>query len=337
MGSFPGASPLSSRLVRYDELKPCTTAFIDARTPGSDRKENFTIIGPGVAENPDQFVHIEEPHGFNIGGARQPPHCVNSQHYHQTAEVFLVHSGSWAFRTGEQADEGEVILHPGDLISIPTFVFRGFENVGQDVGFLYAVLGGDDPGRVIWAPDVLEKARGHGLLLMENGRLVDTVKGQAPGPGETPVHPEPRDRLERVVRHANSAALQEVVVRRGAGLPHVAALTRPGVEEAAIIGAANPAEGAPAAPLGWPHGFACRRLTLAPQGATRPHRRAGADVLFVHRGEATVTVDGEAVRVGAGDTFSVPPGAVRHHVGGGAGAELFLTLAGDRPAPPEFV
>ena len=37
---------LRQRLVRYIELQPCTNAFIDARSPGSDQKENFTIIGP---------------------------------------------------------------------------------------------------------------------------------------------------------------------------------------------------------------------------------------------------------------------------------------------------
>ena len=58
---------LEDRVVRYRDLEPCTNAFIDTRTPGSDTKENFTIIGPGVAENPEQHVHIKEPHGFNIG------------------------------------------------------------------------------------------------------------------------------------------------------------------------------------------------------------------------------------------------------------------------------
>jgi len=34
---------MKTRLVRYGELKPCKTAFIDAHTPGSNQKENFTI------------------------------------------------------------------------------------------------------------------------------------------------------------------------------------------------------------------------------------------------------------------------------------------------------
>ena len=49
---------IQDRLVRFGELIPCKTAFIDAHTPGSNLKENFTIIGAGVSENPDQHVHI---------------------------------------------------------------------------------------------------------------------------------------------------------------------------------------------------------------------------------------------------------------------------------------
>ena len=93
---------MAERIVRYDALVPCTAAFIDAKTPGSHLKENFTIIGPGVAENPRQHVHIREAHGFNIGGARQPPRIVNSQHSHDTAEVFMVLKGTWNFILGRR-------------------------------------------------------------------------------------------------------------------------------------------------------------------------------------------------------------------------------------------
>jgi len=72
------------QIVRFNELKPCKTAFIDAHTPGSDQKDNFTIIGPGVSESPDQHVHISETPGFNIGAAGQPPKCSNSLHSHTT-------------------------------------------------------------------------------------------------------------------------------------------------------------------------------------------------------------------------------------------------------------
>jgi len=68
----------SIRTVRYGELRPCFDAFIDTRTPGSNKKENFTIIGPGVSENPNQHVHITEPHGFNVGGVNPPVASIRS-------------------------------------------------------------------------------------------------------------------------------------------------------------------------------------------------------------------------------------------------------------------
>ena len=111
---------MEARIVRYGDLKPCRTAFIDAHTPGSDQKENFTIIGAGVSESPDQHVHISDAPGFNIGAAGQPPRCRNSLHTHTTAEVFFVLKGRWRFFWGRWGDTGEVTLEEGDLINIPT-------------------------------------------------------------------------------------------------------------------------------------------------------------------------------------------------------------------------
>jgi quercetin dioxygenase-like cupin family protein len=190
------------RIVRYGELRPCRTAFIDAHTPGSDRKENFTIIGGGVSESLDQHVHIRDTPGFNIGAAGQPPHCRNSLHVHRTAEVFFVHRGRWRFFWGLHGDAGEVVLEEGDIFDIPTGIFRGFENVGVDYGLIFSVLGGDDAGGgVVWAPQVIEEARQHGLVLAETGRLYDTRRGEslpaglrpmAPlSPGQAGAHPEP--------------------------------------------------------------------------------------------------------------------------------------------------
>ena len=181
---------MADRIVRYGELVPCKTAFIDAHTPGSDQKENFTIIGGGVSESPDQHVHIAIPHGFNIGAAGQPPKCRNSLHDHNTAEVFFVLSGRWRFFWGRWGNAGEVVLEQGDIINIPTGIFRGFENIGTEYGMIMAILGGDDAGGgVHWAPQVIEDAADHGLILGENGKLYDQKKGQSlpDGIGPMPV------------------------------------------------------------------------------------------------------------------------------------------------------
>ena len=181
---------MADRIVRYGELVPCKTAFIDAHTPGSDQKENFTIIGGGVSESPDQHIHIAIPHGFNIGAAGQPPKCRNSLHDHNTAEVFFVLSGRWRFFWGRWGNAGEVVLEQGDIINIPTGIFRGFENIGTEYGMIMAILGGDDAGGgVHWAPQVIEDAADHGLILGENGKLYDQKKGQSlpDGIGPMPV------------------------------------------------------------------------------------------------------------------------------------------------------
>jgi mannose-6-phosphate isomerase-like protein (cupin superfamily) len=327
---------MEGRLVRYGELKPCTTAFIDTRTPGSEKKENFTIIGPGVAENPDQFVHIDIPHGFNIGAARQPPGCLNSQHSHETAEVFLIHSGVWRFTTGEQGTDGHVDLEAGDAISIPTHVFRGFENIGKTTGFMFAVLGGDDPGRVTWAPYVFEAARAHGLVLLENGRLVDTRREAVPA-GAKVMPPTTAADVAKLARYDSKGIARCVErfahLKRGSGLSTVAGFT-----EYPLVGVANPAEGMPAARVDWPHGFQVRALTIDPNARTPQHSRSEEEVLLMHQGIVNFTWPDGRLTIGPGDALTVPKGLPRRYSNESSGqAFVFVVRGGDHPQPAQWI
>ena len=205
---------LNERLVRYGELIPCKTAFIDTHTPGSNQKENFSIIGSGVSENPDQHVHIKIPHGFNIGAAGQPPKCHNSLHSHRTAEVFFVLSGRWRFFWGRYGNAGDVILEKGDIFNIPTGIFRGFENIGKDYGMLMAILGGDDAGGgVIWAPEVLKEAKNHGLVLSEKGKIYDTKTGQQIPNNETLMKPLTEKELQNFPEYSSDEVVPNYVAR----------------------------------------------------------------------------------------------------------------------------
>ena len=47
---------LKERLIKYEDLIPCKAAFIDAKTQGSDLKDNYSIIGGGVSES----THIKK-------------------------------------------------------------------------------------------------------------------------------------------------------------------------------------------------------------------------------------------------------------------------------------
>ena len=299
---------LSERLVRYTDLRPCLNAFVDTYTPGSDKKENFTIIGPGVAEHPDQHVHISEAHGFNIGGARQPPRCTNSQHSHETEEVFIVHSGQWAFRWGVESEDGEAVLGPGDCISSPVTVFRGFENVGDDIGYLFAVLGGDDPGNVLWAPDVFEKAKEYGLVLLENGNLVDTTRGETI---PVDVNPMPKTSEEQVRAHrvmSLDEMLECVCLEQEQQQRDGSALTDgvDGVAEYALIGPANSDEAVPAGKMDWKHGFHVRRLDLEAGSELPFHARLEEEVIYLHRGSLSFLWEGGELKMADGDVLTVP-------------------------------
>ena len=285
------ARRLDDRIVRYADLRPCTNAFVDSRSPGSSAKENFTIIGPGVSENPNQFVHIAEPHGFNIGGARQPPACVNSQHSHDTAEVFVAHTGRWRFTLGETGSDAHVDLAPGDVISLPTGTFRGFTNIGDDTGFLWAVLGGDDPGRVLWAPQVFDMAREHGLVLLDTGRLVDTAAGEAVPVGATHMPRTTPAQVGRMRRYSHSEA--ETLVSRD----------RHSSGETCLIGV-----GAPLPPI---PGFTLARIDLDAGAATARRHEDNVEVVFVHAGSLAVEVGGTHVELSAGDTMTLPHGTMR--------------------------
>jgi mannose-6-phosphate isomerase-like protein (cupin superfamily) len=326
---------MEARVVRYADLRPCLNAFIDTRNPGSEAKENFTIIGPGVSENPDQHVHIPEPHGFNIGGARQPPNCVNSQHNHQTAEVFVIHSGEWTFNLGEHGDDVRLPAGPGSVVSIPTGMFRGFSNVGDGEGFLWVVLGGDDPGKVQWAPYVFDMAKRFGLTLLEDGTLVDTAKGEALPEGTRTMRPTTAEEVARLYVPTRTEA-QGFAVTPGefANLPG-GPLTSEGITETAVLGPPSAKEQTGAGKLNWAHGFQLRRLEFKAGGATAQHRRHEPEVLFVHEGELQVSWPGGTLALGAGDTLTTPVGLHRRYAST-SGAIVFAVHGGDEPDAPQL-
>ncbi len=330
---------MTARLVRYADLQPCRTAFIDTKTPGSTEKENFTIIGPGVSESADQHVHLREKHGFNIGGARQPFGCVNSQHSHDTAEIFVVHSGHWRLHFGPNKEDGSLDIAPGDVASVPIHMFRGFSKLDEGKGFLWMPLGQDDPGKVTWAPAVFEAAADHGLKLAKGGRLIDTTSG---------THALKDVELEGALGEEQLAALQtppmdklmQCVVRAADMQPNPASpLAAEGVEEAGVIVPRVTGDGFAAGPIAgwWPHDLNLRRLTLQTGAYVPLHARSEVEVLFVQSGTLEVSWNGGALLMGAGDTLSVPVG-LQHAFRNTASvpAVLFVVRGTEEPAMPMF-
>ncbi|SHG96472.1 cupin domain-containing protein [Marivita hallyeonensis] len=285
---------MEARIVRYGDLRPCRTAFIDAHTPGSDQKENFTIIGGGVSESADQHVHITETPGFNIGAAGQPPKCQNSLHSHRTAEVFFVLKGRWRFFWGRWGNAGEVVLEEGDIFNIPTGIFRGFENIGTDYGMIMAILGGDDAGGgVIWAPQVIEDAKDHGLVLGENGKLYDSKKGQSLPDGIKPMPLLTEEELATFPEPTTSDVVPGHVARYW-DLMALANKT-----PAKVIGPDGKLRDRP--------GFDVDFITRG-SIPDAPYTVDTHEVLMPVRGHWRLSWDGGSTALNPGDTVAVPPG-----------------------------
>ena len=330
---------IEQRLVKYSDLIPCKNAFIDTRSPGSDQKENFTIIGPGVSENPDQHIHISIPHGFNIGGARQPNGCLNSQHSHLTEEVFIVHSGTWRFTAGVDGTDASISLNPGDIISLPTDIFRGFENIGNGQGYLFAILGQDDPGRVTWAPQVFDMAQEYGLVLLENGSLIDTKAGQSI-PSDIPVMPKTTQAQVDSHRIVSNQDMQDLVIssKDFAWQSDSLLSSFKGVEESNLIGASSKQEHLVHSKLNWPHGFVVRAIKMQAGAMIPAHRRFEEEVIFIQSGELKIDVDDSSISMSKGDTFTTPIGAVRSFFNNHAETLIFYVIRRyDSPQVPEFL
>ena len=183
------------RIAKFNELTPSTLPFVEGRLEGHRERKNYSIVGPGVAEDSEQSVKISKAHGYNLGAVSANPKNGSGLHSHTTAEVFLIYSGKWRFYWGVDG-KNEIILGKGDIISMPTNMFRGFENAGDKEGLIFVVLGNDDPGIITWIPKVLISAKETGLALLDDNSLIDLKKNEIPT-GKKLLEPINNDQLQK--------------------------------------------------------------------------------------------------------------------------------------------
>jgi len=336
---------LQNRLIRYEDLIPCKAAFIDAKTPGSNLKDNYSIIGGGVSESTHQKVNLSEKHGFCIGAAGQPPRIKNSPHSHFTAEVFMVYSGAWRFYWNND-EKSEIILHPGDIIALPTNMFRGFENVGDEYGMIFSILGHDNAGGgVVWLPRVIEEAKNHGLVLLENGKLVDTTIGEKIPEGVKQMPILSQDELmtfdqytvDQMKKHVGFVGKHKTSPFKG--FPNETPNTLRWFD---VIGPQDSKEHQFAVKPGDPNGdqFNVYGLQSDSQGTTGRYSREDVEVLCVHRGKFKIhcSHNGEEINetLKDGDIFTFPKNSVRS-ISAETYGFSYLIVGGDYPNAPKII
>lgn len=331
---------IARRTIRRSDWVPCNSAFIDCRTPGSDQKENYSFIGVGVSQNASQYINLTENHGFNTGAAGMPNGISNNLHMHFTAEVFINLGGEFRLRWGVDGKQGEYVSHDGDIISIPTWIFRGFTNEGPDEGILYTVLGRDDTGGIIWGPSVLREAESYGLHLTADNQLIDTVAGDAipdDVPLITPMKQHYIDELTSYsVEELRSRVIQPGDRKYSSHALLCTAVDGGAIDLALVIGYGMTENRRQVPSIHEPHSFNIAWVKAAAGQGVLQHRHSRTQALLIKSGRWDVTLNGDpstTVTLGPSDSFSVPEGSWRSYVcvedGESGPGEILVINGGD--------
>ncbi len=329
---------ITERFIPFSGLRYSTEAFIDYRIPGCAPKKNYALIGPGVSQNPNQPVSLREQHGFQVGGVAMPPGTRNPPHMHFTAEVFICTKGKWDLHWGFNPDVLKASIGPGDIASMPTWIYRGFQNTGDVEGFMFTALGRNDTGGILWGPDTLEAARAQGVHLTEDYRIIDEQSGQKWDDSMRRLQPmtpaeiaalrswTPEQMGRRVVRFAeldwSSRALLD------------AALPGCGGQMAPVIGLGMTQGRDHAAPVANSHGFSIEWLKLPLGGGVSRHRLQEQQVLVVYQGAVEIAVESGSAAVPAlargsadgWDSFAMPAECWRSYRNRGDTDALVLVM-----------
>lgn len=310
------ADELSARAILRKDLKEDRAAFLDTKIPGSEAKVNYPLIGPGVSENAEQVVPVTAPHGFNLGGAVMPAGVVNNLHLHFTAEVFVCFAGEWQFRWGVDGKDGEAVVKAGDVISIPTWIFRGFTSLTNDA-WLYTALGRDVSGGLIWAPSVIEKSAQYGNHLGLDNKIVETAPGEYPQGVELrqPLTEAQLGTLRTVSTDQMRRRLAQPADLVWSDTPFLdSTLPGGGAQLATVVGYGLTEDRMQAPRLSDPHGLTLGWLRAQPGQGMNAHRLQESEVLIVRDGRLRVTLNESepvSMELGPYDIVSVPVGAWR--------------------------
>ncbi len=142
------------RVFRFNELPHSDVAFIDAVVPGHNRVLMGALGGGTSDENLSSQVAQAE--NYHIDFIRAAPGNGAALHSHDSEETFVCLTGRWKVTWG---DEGENSVELGylDGICCPSGVMRAFENIAGEEALMMSILGGKEPGHVVWANSIRGK------------------------------------------------------------------------------------------------------------------------------------------------------------------------------------
>jgi quercetin dioxygenase-like cupin family protein len=93
---------------------------------------------------------------YHIDFIKADPGNGAALHSHDSEETFICLTGKWRVCWGDNGEE-HIDLDYLDGICCPAGVMRSFQNISDSPALMMAIIGGKEPGHVIWAESIRKK------------------------------------------------------------------------------------------------------------------------------------------------------------------------------------
>jgi quercetin dioxygenase-like cupin family protein len=140
-----------ANVFRFGQMPSSPRAFVDAVMPGHNRVL-MGALGRGTADE-DLKPQVASAENYHIDFVSAEPGNGAALHSHDTEETFICLTGAWRIAWGDGGEE-HIDLGYLDGICCPPGVMRSFSNVSESTALLLSILGGNEPGHVIWSRSI---------------------------------------------------------------------------------------------------------------------------------------------------------------------------------------
>lgn len=143
-----------SRVARFSDRAHDPGAFPDLKGQTGQRSVSYRL-SPQELGGP---APISQPHNFHLSISTLSKGIRPTVHSHPYNEVFMPLNARFRLLWGEHLEES-IELQPFDVVSVPAGVFRTFENLEDQDGYMVAIFdhGGDPHTGIVVPQEVYEK------------------------------------------------------------------------------------------------------------------------------------------------------------------------------------
>lgn len=119
-------------IVRHKEL---------SNQENSQNSQSYLLIGDTSGNHPEYEGIIKDSHNFQIVKVHAFPGTGMKPQVHDYVAALFPMSGKWRiyWGTDQETIEGEMVIEEWDLISIPSDLWYGYENVGTEEGWMFVI------------------------------------------------------------------------------------------------------------------------------------------------------------------------------------------------------